>query len=418
MGASSKQTTVNLNPPSTHYESGGPLGGALGVSLAVPFFSYWLAFVCDALPMPLSAFLDWHASGVAAMQSAAWWSSLWSWEATAVYCAWYAWAVMCWFVLPGEEVQGVELRDGKRLSYTMNGFATLVFTLAALAGWTYLTGLDLLLYIPHHWAQLIGAALAMAFFQAWFVYLQSFTGNQLLALGGNTQNGFFNVRFPLFFDIKVFNELRPGLVLWVIIDLAMIASHIVLTSAFHVWYVFDSLWDEAAMLTTMDITTDGFGFMLAVGDLVWLPFTYSYTAYWLARHPVDLGLLGCAAVIAVQLVGYWIFRASNSEKNEFRLGRNPKNLQSLQTQRGTRLLTSGWWGLSRHPNYFGDWIMAWAWCLPCGFSSPLPYFYVVYFAVLPVHRQRRDDEACEKKYGKDWETYKRVVPWRIIPYIY
>lgn len=45
----------------------------------------------------------------------------------------------------------------------------------------------------------------------------------------------------------------------------------------------------------------------------------------------------------------------------------------------------------------GDWIMAWAWCLPAGFSTPLPYFYVVFFAILLFHRQKRDDEACEHK---------------------
>ena len=43
-------------------------------------------------------------------------------------------------------------------------------------------------------------------------------------------------------------------------------------------YVVDALYNEAAVLTTMDITTDGFGFMLAFGDLCWVPFTYSLQA--------------------------------------------------------------------------------------------------------------------------------------------
>lgn len=112
--------------------------------------------------------------------------------------------------------------------------------------------------------------------------------------------------------------------------------------------------------------------MLSAGDLLWVPFTYGYTAFFLALHPKDLGVTGCAGVLAVQLVGYYIFRTSNNEKNEFRLGRNPKSasppslfslraasltvfdvcadLKSFQTERGTRLLTSGWWGLSQHPN--------------------------------------------------------------------
>jgi len=44
--------------------------------------------------------------------------------------------------------------------------------------------------------------------------------------------------------------------------------------------------------------------------------------------------------------------------------------------------------------------MGLAWCLPTGFDTPITYFYVIYFAVLLIHRQRRDDEACAKKYVK------------------
>lgn len=62
--------------------------------------------------------------------------------------------------------------------------------------------------------------------------------------------------------------------------------------------------------------------------------------------------------------------------------------------------------------------MAWAWCLPTGFGTPLTYFYVVYFAILLLHRERRDDEACEKKYGEDWGMYRRIVRWRIVPGLY
>ena len=35
---------------------------------------------------------------------------------------------------------------------------------------------------------------------------------------------------------------------------------------------------------TMDITTEGFGFMLAMGDLGWVPFTYSLQALYLVEH--------------------------------------------------------------------------------------------------------------------------------------
>ena len=194
-----------------------------------------------------------------------------------------------------------------------------------------------------------------------------------------------------------------------------------LVCLFHGVYVFDALACEPAILTTMDITTDGFGFMLVFGDLVWVPFTYSLQARFLLEHPVALSAPAIAAILALQAAGYAVFRGANSQKDAFR--RNPAapevaHLRSLATKRGTRLITSGWWGMSRHINYFGDWLMAWAWCLPCGFTSPVPYFYVIYFGVLLAHRERRDEEACRAKYGDDWDKYTKLVPSRIIPFIY
>jgi delta14-sterol reductase len=86
-----------------------------------------------------------------------------------------------------------------------------------------------------------------------------------------------------------------------------------------------SLSTSDHFLPLKDITTDGFGFMLAVGDLLWVPFTYSTTARYLALHPNDIGLTGTLGIVAVELVGYWIFRSSNNEKNEFRKGNNPNS---------------------------------------------------------------------------------------------
>lgn len=217
----------------------------------------------------------------------------------------------------------------------------------------------------------------------------------------------------------------------------------------------------------MDITTDGFGFMLAFGDLAWLPFTYSIQARYLSIHPVELGWYGVAAIVAVQLGGYYIFRASNSQKNNFRT--NPddpkvkyvaydpaqmensaeltphRHLTYIQTKTGSKLLTSGWWGTARHINYLGDWLMSWAYCLPTllpgyvihksiltgesvvtqgpdnemrGWAIPITYFYMLYFAILLIHREMRDEEKCHRKYGKDWKEYCKQVKWRILPGVY
>ena len=92
--------------------------------------------------------------------------------------------------------------------------------------------------------------------------------------------------------------------------------------------------------------------------------------------------------------------------------------EAIETDRGTKLLVSGFWGLSRHFNYVGDIMMALAWGLPCLFGSFVPYFYVVYFTILLIHRQRRDDRLCADKYGDAWMEYRSRVKWRILPGVY
>jgi delta14-sterol reductase len=64
--------------------------------------------------------------------------------------------------------------------------------------------------------------------------------------------------------------------------------------------------------------------------------------------------------VLTQALGYWIFRGANGQKDLFRSNPNdPRvaHLKTLPTQRGTKLIISGWWGTARHINYFGDWIM-------------------------------------------------------------
>ncbi|PWN28998.1 hypothetical protein BDZ90DRAFT_231001 [Jaminaea rosea] len=422
-----------LAPKSEHYEFMGP-PGAFFISTTVPFFSYALYYFCNEQvgcavpPKNVSAIMSLMGQGIK--------DSFFDGQAWIIYFGWYAFCVLAWALLPAPEVEGTELRTGGKLKYQLNALRTLVLAFALVAALILTQGPQAFTFLYDHWVGLVTVSLVNSVVQAIYVHARSFGAGRLLAKGGNTGNLMYdwfigrelNPRIGKF-DIKYFNELRPGLILWCLLDISCachqyvrlhgkVTDSMLLVNAFHILYVVDSLWNEAAILTTMDITTDGFGFMLSVGDLTWVPFVYSLQARYLAFHPVKLGLIASLAIFAFNGLGYYIFRVSNGEKNDFRNGNNSKKLKYMTTSSGRRLITSGWWGRSRHPNYMGDLIMGLAWSLPCGFETPLVYMYVVYFLVLLVHRQLRDDEACHEKYGKDWERYCKLVPYRIFPYIY
>lgn len=63
--------------------------------------------------------------------------------------------------------------------------------------------------------------------------------------------------------------------------------------------------------------------MLAFGLYSWLPMNYTLQARYLVDYPRDLSWVEFGAILALNIVGYYIFRSANSQKNEFRS--NPSN---------------------------------------------------------------------------------------------
>lgn len=108
-----------LNPTTTSYEFLGP-PGAFFVTIGVPIMTYALYFGCSeatgGCPPPVSI-----PTVTDALQSWSWWASLWDTEAALAYLAWYAFCVVAWAVLPGDWVEGTQLRNGKKQKYKING---------------------------------------------------------------------------------------------------------------------------------------------------------------------------------------------------------------------------------------------------------------------------------------------------------
>ncbi|XP_078593200.1 delta(14)-sterol reductase TM7SF2-like isoform X1 [Branchiostoma floridae x Branchiostoma japonicum] len=520
-------------PKTTEYEFGGPVGAFL-LTFLLPATVLYLYGVCNKahcdlvfvphLPKTLDAYFNTNAA--------------------LVFLGWFAFQALIYMLPIGRLADGVPLRDGRMLKYRINAFFAFVVSLAAFgAAYHYKAPLG---WVYDNYLQLASTATAFSLLMSVVLYIRARRApKSALSPVGNSGNAVYdffighelNPRIGSF-DLKYFCELRPGLIGWVMINLCLCAKHysehgqlstaLTCVTLFQALYVADALWFEDAILTTNDITTEGFGFMLAFGDLAWVPFTYTLQGRYLVDHPEhDLTNVQAALIVLLNLLGFWIFRASNSQKNAFR--RNPYDpklqvstlgsdsparnntaspqrilgdmsmtlslssdsltdvsslsdlgdlslggtsmranppsvlhndttlsdgfsddegllspdegfvrsgdsalqessflsslsnhgLESIPTNVTNKsLLVSGWWGLVRHPNYLGDLIMALAWCLPCGFNHVVPYFYVIYFTILLIHRERRDHLVCSKKYGAAWDKYCERVKYRIFPYIY
>ena len=407
---------------------------------------------------------------------------LFTWPAFWAVPAWFAFQAGLHALLPGPAALGAPLRDGRRLAYKLTGLANLGVTLlvVALVGFSPSSAAAaqagrppprLPPWLPFGparggggrtplrlaWAHdnvvpLLTAACAWSGLLSAGLFAASFRGRAgpaaskpLLALGGDTPSHLYNFFMgrelnprgglglpPGFFgglaarvacfDWKEFCELYPGLIGWVVLDLAACASALstsstippplAMVTAFHTLYVADALAHERAILTTMDITTDGFGFMLAFGDLAWVPFIYSLPARYAADFPAPLSRVASMGIYALFGIGYAIFRGSNSQKDAFRSDpANPKlaHLKTITTATGRRLLVSGWWGSARHINYLGDWLLGLAWCLPCGTGSCVPYFYALYFGVLLGElEEEEEEEKREARGGCCWKGFDGV----------
>lgn len=353
----------------------------------------------------------------------------------AIFGGWFGFQALCQILLPGRWQEGSELEDGSRLSYRLNGWLTLWVTAAVLGG------AALLGWIPagalyDEFGPLLSTVNIFTYLLCGYLYVLGLRTRPREASSGSKLYDYFmgrslNPRTGRF-DWKFFCESRPSLIGWVALDFALAAvqydlhGHLswpmILVCAFQLLYVADCFFHEEAMLSQFDFVHERFGWMLAWGDLAWVPFMYSLQALYLVQHADDLPVWAMVGIAILNLAGYYLFRSSNIQKHRFRAdperpiwGRKP---EYIRTARGSLLLVSGWWGVGRHMNYLGDLMMALAWCLLTGFDHPLPYFYVAYLAILLVHREHRDSKGCAEKYGADWDTYCTKVRWRILPGVY
>lgn len=421
-GAEQKKTEMEMH-------MGGPVG-ALVLTLLMPSLSIYL-WICifhndGAFVLPTSADAIKQLIGHIPLPTG---------RAVLYFSFWLLLQIVLQLFAPGKTVSGIKLYDGMQLRYRVNGWFSFWCSLAVIAG-LMASGILPPRAIYEESGGLISTATIFALLLGLFLYVYGLNSPRKERRSGNFIYDFFmgtslNPRIGSF-DLKFFFESRIGMGSWGVLNFAMAAAQyskygtlstpMILVCLFQYLYIADFFFFESALLTTWDIMYENYGFMLVHAFLVWMPFNFSLQAQYLINHPHDLPAWAIVALAVLNLGGYYIFRSANLQKHHFRTDPSTriwgKPAEYIKTQRGTTLLTSGWWGLARHANYLGDLMMALAWCLPCGFSHVLPFFYFIYFAPLLINRERRDHHVCQAKYGADWDEYCRRVPARILPGVY
>lgn len=337
--------------------------------------------------------------------------------------------------LPTQKVVGYVRDDvtGKPLEYRLNG--ALVLALLILL-WVAMSGAGVLSWdwlYDHRWSSLVGSCVLGLLFSLAIVLPARSSGRSFLAdlyFGRVKNRQFLNARM----DVKMFLYLVGAAMLG--LNLLSFTAHHVLTfgsdsspgvllyCTLFFWFVVDYLLFERVHLYTYDIFAERVGFKLGFGCLTFYPYFY-LVGLWVAADLPDPGtppwLLVTYAIVF--FVGWTLARGANMQKYFFKTDPERAFLGFVRPKAlsdgGNMLLFSGFWGVARHVNYLGEILMAAGLTLILGYPDRwIIWLYPLYYVVLLVTRERADERRCAAKYGVLWEEYVRLVPRRIIPWLY
>lgn len=348
--------------------------------------------------------------------------------------AFFAYLAIVGSILPGKVIPGVVLSDGTRLHYRCNGLLSLLLLVMLLGLGVWMNFVSPTV-IADQGLELLSTTFIFSFLVTFVLFVAGSNSHARSSslkphtTGNLVEDWWLGIQLnPQFMGIDLkFFFVRAGMMGWLLINLSILGKcfqddtlspSMFLYQLFCGLYILDYFFYEEYMTSTWDIIAERLGFMLVFGDLVWIPFTFSIQGWWLLVNKVELTKASMVANCIVFLIGYRVFRGANRQKHMFKKnpkapiwGRPPKVI-------GGKLLASGYWGIARHSNYLGDLLVALSFSLPCGISSPIPYFYPIYLLILLIWRERRDEARCAAKYKEVWAEYCKLVPWRILPYVY
>ena len=189
------------------------------------------------------------------------------------------------------------------------------------------------------------------------------------------------------------------------------------------FFVSEYLFFEDVHLYTYDFFAENVGFKLGWGCLCFYPHFYCIGIWDTARRPNPHNSTWLYIAAATTFfIGWILARGANMQKFYYKrdLDQQWFTFKTVSSSDGKhKLLCGGFWGLARHVNYLGEILMATGLTLSLGCpGAAIPWLYPLYYVTFLASRQYDDDVRCAKKYGSLWEEYCKIVPYRIVPFIY
>jgi 7-dehydrocholesterol reductase len=348
--------------------------------------------------------------------------------------------------LPGRKVHGPVTPKGNVPVYKANGISAFVCTISLF----YLGSFQFKLFSPGIIYDNFGGLLgALNIFSLLFCVFLYFKGRYKPSStdSGTTGDAVFDYfwgmeLYPRVFgwDIKMFTNCRFGMMGWGLIifsfackqgELYGISNSMTVAVVLQILYIAKFFWWETGYLRSMDIMYDRAGFCICWGCMVWLPSVYTSPTLFLVNHPNHLGTFVCYAILLAGTTCIFINYLADKQRHYVRskngectIWKKKPDLifANYKTEWGEEkqslLLASGWWGISRHFHYLPEILGAFCWSLPAMFGYFMPYFYLLFLFLLLTDRSYRQERRCAMKYGKDWDKYCELVPFRLIPFVY
>jgi protein-S-isoprenylcysteine O-methyltransferase Ste14 len=118
---------------------------------------------------------------------------------------------------------------------------------------------------------------------------------------------------------------------------------------------------------------------------------------------------------AVRWVGFFLYSAGGVVRLApvFVLGRRFSGLVAIQPEH--RLVTSGLYGVIRHPSYLGLLVLVLGWGL--AFRSGVGVVIAVLMLAVVLARIEAEERLLSESFGAEYDAY-RSRTWRLIPYVY